>query len=109
MIQEFCARRGLAPRDDTQRALFYVLTGQAAEYWAADPDGSRLATGYQSADEPTRAMLRQVMADDRDLDLPHVLAAHRPDRAAVLTAEEGRYLASNLVGRRDWQIGRAHV
>ena len=101
-IGEFCARRGLAPGDDTQRALFYVLTGQAAEYWAADPDGSRLATGYQSADEPTRAMLRQVMADDGDLDLPHVLAADRPDRAAALTAEEARYLASNLVGRRDW-------
>ena len=93
-IGEFCARRGLAPGDDTQRALFYVLTGQAAEYWAADPDGSRLATGYQSADEPTRAMLRQVMADDGDLDLPHVLAADRPDRAAALTAEEARYLAS---------------
>jgi hypothetical protein len=101
-IQAFCARRGLAPRDDTQRALFYVLTGQPAEYWVADPDGSRLAVGYQAADEPTRATLRQVMARDSDLDLPHVLAAHRPDRAEVLTAEEGRYLASNLVGRRDW-------
>jgi len=78
-IQAFCARRGLAPRDDTQRALFYVLTGQPAEYWAADPDGSRLAAGYQSADEPTRATLRRVMADDSDLDLPRVLAGHRPD------------------------------
>jgi hypothetical protein len=101
-IQAFCARRGLAPRDDTQRALFYVLTGQPAEYWAADPDGSRLAAGYQAADEPTRATLRQVMARDSDLDLPHVLAGHQPDRSVVLTAEEGRYLASNLVSRRDW-------
>jgi hypothetical protein len=101
-IQAFCTRRGLAPRDDTQRALFYVLTGQAGEYWAADPDGSRLAAGYQGADEPTRATLREVMAGDGDLDLPDVLAARRPDRAAVLTAEEGRYLASNLVGRGDW-------
>jgi len=101
-IQAFCARRGLAPRDETQRALFFVLTGQAPEYWATDPDGSRLAAGYQSADEPTRAMLREVMADDSDLDLPQVLAAPRPGRAAVLTPEEGRYLAGSLVGRRDW-------
>ncbi len=101
-IAAFCVRRGFAPGDEIQRALFYVLTGQAAEYWATDPDGSRLAAGYQGAHEPTRAMLRQVMADDSDLDLPYILAAHLPDRTAVLTAEEGQYLAGHLAGRRDW-------
>jgi hypothetical protein len=101
-IQAFCVHRGLAPQDETQRTVFYVLTGQAAEYWAADPDGSRLAAGYQSADEPTRAMLRQAMAGDSDLNLPDVLAAHRPDQAVALTAEESQYLASRLVDRRDW-------
>ncbi len=101
-VAAFCVRRGLAPEDEIQRALFYVLTGQAAEYWAADPDGSRLAAGYQGAEEPTRAMLRQVVADDGDLDLPYILAAHPAGHAVVLTAEEGRYLASNLADRHDW-------
>ena len=101
-IAAFCMRRGLAPRDEIQRALFYVLTSQAARYWAADPDGSRLAAGYQGAGEPTRAMLRQAMADDRDLGLPYILSAHPPDRAAALTAEGGRYLADHLADRRDW-------
>jgi len=101
-IAAFCIRRGLAPGDEIQRALFYVLTGQTAHYWAADPDGSRLAAGYQGAGEPTRAMLRQVMADDSDLDLPYILAAHAPDGTAALTAEEGRYLVDHLAGRRDW-------
>jgi hypothetical protein len=101
-IAAFCIRRGLAPRDETERALFYVLTGQTAQHWSADPDGSRLAAGYQGAGEPTRAMLRQVMADDSDLDLPYILTAHPPDRTAALTAEEGRYLADHLASRRDW-------
>ena len=101
-IRAFCVRRGLAPQDDIRRALFFVLSGQADQYWAADPDGSRLAVGYQAADEPTRALLREAMADDSDLDVPHVLTAHQPDRIVVLTAEEGRYLASHLVSRRDW-------
>jgi hypothetical protein len=101
-IAAFCIRRGLAPGDEIQRALFYVLTGQTARYWAGDPDGARLAAGYQGAAEPTRAMLREIMAGDSDLNLPYILAVHPPDRAAALTAGEGRYLADHLAGRRDW-------
>ena len=101
-IAAFCIRRGLAPGDEIQRALFYVLTGQTARYWSADPDGSRLAAGYQGAGEPTRAMLRQAMADDGDLGLPYILSAYPPDRAAALTADGGRYLADQLADRRDW-------
>lgn len=101
-IAAFCVRRGLTPGDEIQRALFYVLTGQTARYRAADPDGSRLAAGYQGAGEPTRAMLRQVMADDSGLHLPHVLAAPPPTCTAALTAGEGRYLADHLAARRDW-------
>jgi hypothetical protein len=101
-ITAFCIRRGLAPGDENQRAVFYVLTGQAAKYRAADPDGSRLAAGYQDAAESVRVLLRQVMAGHSDLDLPYIPAAHRPDHAAALAVEEGRYLADHLAGRRDW-------
>jgi hypothetical protein len=101
-VAAFCIHRGLAPGDENQRAVFYVLTGQTAKYWAADPDGSRLAAGYQGAYEPTRAQLREVMADDSDLDLPYILVARPPDRTAALTVGEGEYLAGHLAGRRDW-------
>jgi hypothetical protein len=101
-IAAFCIRRGLAPGDENQRAVFYVLTGQVAKYWTADPDGSRLAVGYQDATESVRALLRQVMADDSDLDVPNILAAIPPGRAAALTDGEGRYLEDRLAGRRDW-------
>jgi hypothetical protein len=108
-IGAFCARHGLAPRDSVRMALFYVLTGQADQHRAADPDGSLLATAYQGAHSVTRAALRQALAGAGDLDLVHVLAsagapddAGAPGRASQLTSEEASYLCGQLAGRANW-------
>jgi hypothetical protein len=108
-IGAFCARHGLAPRDGVRMALFYVLTGQADQHRAADPDGALLATAYQGAHSVTRAALRQALAGAGDLDLVHVLAsagapddAGAPGRASQLASEEASYLCGQLAGRADW-------
>jgi hypothetical protein len=106
-IGEFCARHGLAPADDIQRAVFYVLTGQAAQHGAHDPDGARLTVGYQGAGEQTRALLRQAMVGNGNLDLVRVLGARGtanrgPRRRPRLTAEEGQYLAAQLAAHCEW-------
>jgi hypothetical protein len=54
-IGAFCARHGLAPDDGATRAVFFLLTGQAGQYRATDPDGSLLAAAYHGAAEATRA------------------------------------------------------
>jgi hypothetical protein len=103
LIGALCARHGLVPGGDVQRALFYVLTGQAGQHRAADPDGSLLATAYWAAAEPTRAAVRAAIAQAGDLDLVRLVAsADGPDRVALLTAAECPYLASQLASRSDW-------
>jgi len=103
VIGEFCARHGLAPDDEVQRALFYVLSGQSAQHRAADPDGVLLATGYQAANLATRAALRAALATAGDADLIWATAsAVRRARARPLTGEESEYLIRELVRLGDW-------
>jgi hypothetical protein len=83
--------------------LFCVLTGQAAQHRAADPDGSLLASAYRTVGPATRAALREAIAEAGHLDLVRVVAgAGEPGRAQHITADEREYLTSQLAGRRDW-------
>jgi hypothetical protein len=99
-IGAFCTRHGLAPDGAIRRALFYALTGQAAQHRTADLEGSLLASAYRDAGPATRAALREAIAGAGDLDLVRVVAG--PSRAQYLTAEEREYLTSQLAGYRDW-------
>jgi len=108
-LASFCARHGLAvaPAGETERVLFYALTGQFDQCRAVDPDASMLAVGYQAAGEPARAALRQALADSGDMDLVRVIAARPRDqdqgRAAAPAADAERaYLIGELARRRDW-------
>ena len=103
LLGAFCARHGLAPEQDGPRALFHVLTGQAAQHRAADPDGTLLAAAYRAAEEPARAAVREALAEAGDLDLARaVLVARDRDRVAPQAGEERRYLARQLADHRDW-------
>lgn len=101
-IGVFWAGRGLVPDGAVARALFFVMTGQAAQHRAADPDGSLLASAYRGADEATRAALRGALAGAGDLDLVRVVAGEPHGRAARMSGDEIGYLAGQLAGRRDW-------
>jgi hypothetical protein len=96
-IGAFCTERGVAPQDAVRRAVFYVLTGQAAQHRAADPDGRLLAVGYGLAGERARTALRDALASAGDLDIVRVVGEGRQ-----LSAAERDYLSQHLAGRCDW-------
>jgi hypothetical protein len=77
-VTAFCIRKRLAPADPVRRAVFFALTGQAAQLRAADADGSLLALGYSGAAGPERAKLRAAMAGSGDPDLVAVVARGGP-------------------------------
>jgi hypothetical protein len=102
-LAAFCASHGLTPADPVRRAVFLLLTGQHAQYRAADPGGSLLALGYAAAAGPERERLRAAMAGTAGLDLVRVVVRREPrGQMAALTAEEAGFLAAQLAGRRDW-------
>jgi hypothetical protein len=86
-VAAFCARRGLAPADPARRAAFFLLTGQAGQLRAADPDGALLALAYAGAGQDERARLRAAMAGTGDFDLMRVVA--RGDRPRTVAADPG--------------------
>jgi hypothetical protein len=100
-IGAFCVARGIVPEDAAARALFYLLTGQAAQYQAVDPDGRLLAQVYRAADEATRAALRDALAGVGGLDLVRAIA-DRGIGTPPMTAAERDYLVRQLAGRRAW-------
>jgi hypothetical protein len=96
----FCTRHGLVPDDQAERAMFYVLTGQEAQYRAADPDGSLLALAYRAAGEAAKDGLRKEIASAGHLDVVRVVTgAAAPWR---MVPAELRYVTGQLAGRREW-------
>lgn len=101
----FCAAHHLAPSDDVQRAVFFVRTGQSAQYRALDPDGALLALGYHSASPEERAEQRTAMVALGGIDILHVLAGRRSERTGFpnLTGQDRAYLVRRLVDQGDWE------
>jgi hypothetical protein len=106
-VAAFCARRGLVPADPVRRAAFLLLSGQAAQLRAADPDGALIALAYAGAGGDERARLRTAMAEAGDLDLVRVvtrggLLQRTRAMAHEVTADEVNYLTAHLAQRKDW-------
>jgi hypothetical protein len=110
-LAAFCVRYGLAPNALAERAQFYVLTGQAEQRRALDPDNALVAEAYWEAwTRPERqAALRAVLTDSDDLDTVRAIMAagfsdgkiHSGPRTAAWSAST-RYLAAELARHRDW-------
>jgi hypothetical protein len=99
----FCVEHGLAPSDPVDGAVFFLLTGQAEHYRAADPDGSLIALGYEAATADVRTRLRTAMVDAGDLDVARILVGTGPrDGRIQLAAGEVVYLTARLAARRAW-------
>lgn len=98
----WCAGQGLAPADRVDRAAFFVVTGQAAQYRAEDPDGSLLTLAYQAGTHAERERLRAVIADAGDLDLLRLVASAATSGPRPGTAGEARFLTGRLAARHDW-------
>jgi hypothetical protein len=98
-----CAEYALVPSDPARRALFYLVTGQAGQYRAMDPDGSLLALAYAAATADERAHARAAMLTAGDFDLVRVIVGDAPRaRLGELSDEELRYLAERHAERREW-------
>ncbi|WP_328504716.1 hypothetical protein OG828_47510 [Streptomyces sp. NBC_00457] len=102
---EYCLTHGLAPSDETERALFFVRTGQQEQYEALDPDGTLLARGYRAAGTEERTALRTAMAAMGGVDMLRILAGQRSDRHefATLAQAERDFLVTQLTRRGDWE------
>jgi hypothetical protein len=105
-LADFCFSHDLTPADPVRRAVFLMLTGQAGQYRAEDPDGSLLALGYAAAGDADRQRLRGAMAGSGDLDLVRVVSARHETAGhgtvPAATRAEREYMAAELSRRRDW-------
>lgn len=98
-----CRRHEFAPEDPVKRAAFFLLTGQARQYRALDPDGSLLALAYASRPAGERPRIRDAMVAAGELDLVRVMAGERRDRLPAMPDEEARYLGERLAERGEWE------
>jgi hypothetical protein len=102
-IGAFCTRHEFVPPEPSGRALFFVLTGQAGQHRALDPDGTLLAAAYQAGSKETKAEVRQALARGGDMDLARaVLAGSRQERLARMEEDETRYLTAQFAQRQEW-------
>jgi hypothetical protein len=107
MIGRFCDRHGLAPDDAAERAVFFVLTGQAEAHRAVDPDGALLLSAYAATTAATRAALRQAIVAAGELPLVRALTRPGPQPNEVSGAEIddlARRLARDRVWAELWQL-----
>lgn len=99
-LAAWCVSHGLAPADPVRRAVFFMLTGQAGQHRAADPDGSLLTLGYQAATDQERDRIRAAVAEAGELELIRVVQGGGQPR--LVSAAEVGYLVPGLAGRQDW-------
>lgn len=108
VLAEFCRVNQLVPSDPTDAVRYFLLTGQFAQYQAADPDGSVLRQAYRFAAAPDQVRLRQAVLDHGAAELLYTLVDHnqRDWVAASTVADDGELerLAKSLAKRGDWLV-----
>ncbi len=95
-----CVEHGLAPADPVERVRFDLLTGQFDKVHDSDPDGVLVAEGYRTAGTAQRALLREALVADGDLDLPGILVG--TNRAGGLGDDEVEHLAGHFAATGEW-------
>ncbi len=94
---------GYLPEDGRQRALFYFLTEQWAEYEAIDFDRSILRAAYEAADEDLRRRMMDRLRRAGRIDYLTVIAGgDYRSRATTMTANEVEFLITVLAERHAW-------
>lgn len=94
---------GYAPREQTQRALFFFLTEQWARYDSLDFDRRLLRVVYQSAAPVLRQRLLERMRQAGRIEfLPIITGSDYRARLAEMQAGELDLLAQTLAANREW-------
>lgn len=101
--REAALAAGYAPQDQTQRALFFFLTGQWARYDNLDFDRRLLRVVYQSASPALRQrLLEQMRRAGRTEFLPIITGGDYRARLAEMGAGEFDLLVQTLAANQEW-------
>jgi len=101
---EICKKNRIAPSDEIQRAVFFLLTNQIEELQVFDPGLDALGLGYLSADEKQRERIRQALIKAPSLSLGEVLAGfNRRDRLSRMSTVEIEYFLDRLFEREEFE------
>lgn len=103
LAREAALAAGYAPKDQTQRALFFFLTEQWSRYDSLDFDRRLLRVVYQSAPPPLRQrLLEQMRGAGRTEFLPIITGKDYRDRLDEMQAGELDLLLHTLAANQEW-------
>lgn len=103
-LASICAKYRIAPDDEIERSVFFLITGQIDELLLADPGLEALGLGYLSAPESEREMIRKALLNQPRLNLGQVLASvNRRERLVRMSASELEYFIDQLIDRGDFE------
>jgi hypothetical protein len=99
----YCKEYKIAPADEVQRSVFFLLTDQVDELSLSDPELDGLGVGYLSAGEQLRDRIRAALLRQPNLDLGQVLASfNRRDRLSRMSVAELDYFVEQLLNRKEF-------
>jgi WD40 repeat protein len=101
--REIAIAAGYAPPDPQQRALFYILTEQWAQYEALDFDQSLIQAVYQTANEWLQNRIATLTRQAGRAEFVNILAGGRQQRRlAEMTEGEWEVVFTLLTRQRQW-------
>lgn len=102
-IKKICIEFKVAPLDEIQRSVFFLVTSQIDELKLLDPDLDMLGIAYLSGDDNQRGLIRSHLLKEPSLSLAQVISGfNRRDRLARMTVDEVEYFINALLARKDF-------
>ncbi len=103
-LTRICREYKIAPNDEIQRSIFFLLTEQSEELLLSDPDLEALGIGYLSAEEDLRSRIRSALLLQPSLNLGQVLASFNSrDRLSRMSNDELDYFVEQLINRKEFE------
>jgi WD40 repeat protein len=94
---------GYLPQEESQRALFYFLTGQWEEYEGLDFDHSLLRAVYEAASDPLRRRIAAAAREAGRLEWVGIVSGGRQGRRlGAMTEAEWKATLTVLQDNRRW-------
>ena len=102
-VKKLCIEFKVAPKDEIQRSVFFLVTSQIDELKLLDPDLDLLGIAYLSGDDNQRGLIRTHLLKEPNLSLAQVISGfNRRDRLARMTVDEVEYFIDALLARNDF-------
>jgi WD40 repeat protein len=102
-VKKLCIEFKVAPIDEIQRSVFFLVTSQIDELKLLDSDLDLLGIAYLSGDDNQRGLIRTHLLKEPNLSLAQVISGfNRRDRLARMTVDEVEYFINALLARNDF-------